>query len=79
MTRWTPISWRRVHLVRSDAVYFDPNGPVSWDLAMTYTPSGWRAVNWKNVADNYSDGMHIPVAHPGLTRLFGPSPDASRK
>jgi phenylpropionate dioxygenase-like ring-hydroxylating dioxygenase large terminal subunit len=32
-----------------------------------------RAVNWKNVADNYSDGMHITVAHPGLTRLFGHS------
>jgi phenylpropionate dioxygenase-like ring-hydroxylating dioxygenase large terminal subunit len=32
-----------------------------------------RAVNWKNVADNYSDGLHIPVAHPGLTRLFGRS------
>ncbi|HEX9965971.1 MAG TPA: aromatic ring-hydroxylating dioxygenase subunit alpha [Allosphingosinicella sp.] len=30
-----------------------------------------REVNWKNVADNYSDGLHIPVAHPGLTRLFG--------
>jgi len=30
-----------------------------------------RAVNWKNVGDNYSDGMHIAVAHPGLTRLFG--------
>ena len=30
-----------------------------------------RSVNWKNVADNYSDGLHIPVAHPGLTRLFG--------
>jgi phenylpropionate dioxygenase-like ring-hydroxylating dioxygenase large terminal subunit len=30
-----------------------------------------RAVNWKNVADNFSDGLHIPVAHPGLTRLFG--------
>lgn len=29
-----------------------------------------RAVNWKNVADNYGDGLHIPVAHPGLTRLF---------
>jgi phenylpropionate dioxygenase-like ring-hydroxylating dioxygenase large terminal subunit len=28
-------------------------------------------VNWKNVADNYSDGMHIDVAHPGLSRLFG--------
>ena len=32
-----------------------------------------RSVNWKNVADNYSDGMHIAVAHPGLTRLFGDS------
>jgi phenylpropionate dioxygenase-like ring-hydroxylating dioxygenase large terminal subunit len=30
-----------------------------------------RSVNWKNVADNYSDGLHIAVAHPGLTRLFG--------
>lgn len=29
-----------------------------------------RNVNWKNVADNYADGIHIPVAHPGLTRLF---------
>jgi phenylpropionate dioxygenase-like ring-hydroxylating dioxygenase large terminal subunit len=32
-----------------------------------------RKVNWKNVADNYSDGLHITVAHPGLTRLFGRS------
>ena len=30
-----------------------------------------RAVNWKVIADNYSDALHIPVAHPGLTRLFG--------
>jgi carnitine monooxygenase subunit len=30
-----------------------------------------RDVNWKNVADNYADGLHIAVAHPGLTRLFG--------
>jgi phenylpropionate dioxygenase-like ring-hydroxylating dioxygenase large terminal subunit len=30
-----------------------------------------RPVNWKNIADNYSDGLHIPVAHPGLSRLFG--------
>ena len=32
-----------------------------------------REVNWKNVGDNYSDGLHITVAHPGLTRLFGRS------
>ncbi|OYX71397.1 MAG: 2Fe-2S ferredoxin [Caulobacter sp. 32-67-35] len=30
-----------------------------------------RTVNWKNISDNYSDGLHIPIAHPGLTRLFG--------
>jgi phenylpropionate dioxygenase-like ring-hydroxylating dioxygenase large terminal subunit len=32
-----------------------------------------RDVNWKNVGDNYSDGLHIPAAHPGLSRLFGKS------
>jgi phenylpropionate dioxygenase-like ring-hydroxylating dioxygenase large terminal subunit len=32
-----------------------------------------RAVNWKNATDNYSDGLHIPVAHPGLARIFGRS------
>ncbi len=41
-----------------------PNGRV------TLRP---RAVNWKNVGDNYSDGLHIPVAHAGLTRLFARS------
>ena len=30
-----------------------------------------RTVNWKNVGDNYSDGLHIAVAHPGLKRLMG--------
>jgi carnitine monooxygenase subunit len=30
-----------------------------------------RALNWKTIADNYADGLHIPVGHPGLTRLFG--------
>jgi phenylpropionate dioxygenase-like ring-hydroxylating dioxygenase large terminal subunit len=30
-----------------------------------------RTLNWKTIADNYSDALHIPVGHPGLTRLFG--------
>ncbi|GBH29820.1 aromatic ring-hydroxylating oxygenase subunit alpha [Sphingobium xenophagum] len=30
-----------------------------------------RSVNWKNIGDNYSDGLHIGVAHPGLKRLMG--------
>ena len=32
-----------------------------------------RPLNWKTIADNYSDHLHIPVGHPGLTRLFGKS------
>ncbi|WP_037502595.1 aromatic ring-hydroxylating oxygenase subunit alpha [Sphingomonas jaspsi] len=32
-----------------------------------------RALNWKTIADNYSDHLHIPIGHPGLTRLFGRS------
>ena len=28
-----------------------------------------RHVNWKNVTDNYSDAMHITVAHPGSHAL----------
>jgi phenylpropionate dioxygenase-like ring-hydroxylating dioxygenase large terminal subunit len=30
-----------------------------------------RGLNWKTIADNYSDHLHIAVGHPGLTRLFG--------
>ena len=37
---------------------------------MTLRP---RALNWKTIADNYSDHLHIPVGHPGLSRLFGKS------
>ncbi|MEE8533617.1 MAG: SRPBCC family protein [Alphaproteobacteria bacterium] len=34
----------------------------------------WRKtidVDWKNVMDNFLEGYHIPVGHPGLYRLFG--------
>ena len=27
-------------------------------------------LNWKNVVDNYLEGYHIPVGHPGLLRLL---------
>jgi carnitine monooxygenase subunit len=29
------------------------------------------AANWKIVVDNFSEGYHIPVAHPALARLHG--------
>lgn len=57
------------------APYEDQIAPYAFDALralgrVTLRP---RDVNWKNVGDNYSDGLHIPVAHPGLTRLFGKS------
>jgi plastocyanin len=33
-----------VRLFQSNAKYFDPAGDVSWDVAMTATPSTWRPV-----------------------------------
>jgi phenylpropionate dioxygenase-like ring-hydroxylating dioxygenase large terminal subunit len=30
-----------------------------------------RPLNWKTIADNYSDHLHLAIGHPGLTRLFG--------
>jgi choline monooxygenase len=29
-----------------------------------------QPANWKVVVDNYLEGYHVPVAHPGLMRLF---------
>ena len=34
------------------------------------TLSGSQPANWKIVIDNYSEGYHIPVGHPGLMRLL---------
>jgi plastocyanin len=43
---WTDLkltrAGRTVELFRSRAKYFEPAGPVSWDVAMTATPSTWR-------------------------------------
>ena len=33
---------KRVHIFHSVAKYFDPKGPISWDMAMTRTKAGWR-------------------------------------
>jgi hypothetical protein len=33
---------RRAHLFRSHAKYYEPRGPVSWDMSMKATPPNWR-------------------------------------
>jgi len=36
------VTGNRVHLFKSAAHYFEPAGPVSWDVAMLSTPNDWR-------------------------------------
>ncbi len=36
-----------------------------------FAPSGdTQPANWKAIVDNYVEGYHIPIAHPGLMRLL---------
>jgi plastocyanin len=39
---WLNRGGQRVRLFRSEAHYWEPAGPVSWDMAMTATPPSWR-------------------------------------
>ncbi|HEY3773201.1 MAG TPA: aromatic ring-hydroxylating dioxygenase subunit alpha [Solirubrobacteraceae bacterium] len=32
--------------------------------------TGTQPANWKAVADNYLEGYHVPIAHPGLMRMY---------
>ncbi len=35
-----------------------------------FDEDGDQPANWKVVADNYLEGYHVPIAHPGLMRLY---------
>jgi len=41
----------------------EPRGNAVWQVDYE--------VDWKNVMDNFLEGYHVPVGHPGLYRLFG--------
>jgi hypothetical protein len=41
-SRAPDVKGNRVHLFRSSAKYWEPAGPVSWDMAMRVTPPSWR-------------------------------------
>ncbi|MEA2377167.1 MAG: choline monooxygenase [Thermoleophilaceae bacterium] len=40
------------------------------DLVPGRPLDGGQPANWKIVADNYLEGYHVPIAHPGLMRLY---------
>jgi phenylpropionate dioxygenase-like ring-hydroxylating dioxygenase large terminal subunit len=41
----------------------EPRGSTVWEVDYE--------VDWKNIMDNFLEGYHVPVGHPGLYRLFG--------
>jgi Rieske 2Fe-2S family protein len=44
-----------------------------WDIANLVPHrdyNGHQPANWKITADNYLEGYHVPIAHPGLMRLY---------
>jgi choline monooxygenase len=45
--------------------------PYRIETLESFAPSGGtQPANWKAVADNYLEGYHIPIAHPGLMRML---------
>jgi choline monooxygenase len=45
--------------------------PYRLETLRSFAPSGGtQPANWKVIADNYIEGYHIPIAHPGLMRML---------
>ena len=45
--------------------------PYRIETLTSFAPAGGtQPANWKVVADNYIEGYHIPIAHPGLMRML---------
>jgi Rieske 2Fe-2S family protein len=45
--------------------------PYRLETLTSFAPAGGtQPANWKVVADNYIEGYHIPIAHPGLMRML---------
>jgi hypothetical protein len=74
-----------VRIFRSRAHYFDPRGPVSWDLAMTHTPPGWRvhinkgdtlriSTTYDSSRSSWYEAMGIMVAYMSMGNSGGSDP-----
>ena len=45
--------------------------PYRIETLRSFAPAGGtQPANWKAIADNYLEGYHIPIAHPGLMRML---------
>ena len=66
---------------QSDAQYYDPNGPVSWDLSMTATDPDWRVAVHKGeqlrVSATYETQLASWYESMGIMVVWMAPPDAS--
>jgi choline monooxygenase len=57
----------------AELVPFASSTPISRRLARVPPEAdggGGQPANWKVVAENYMEGYHVPIAHPGLMRMY---------
>ena len=67
----TPLAESCAPLVEAVGRYCGPDlTPVGKARIHHKTGVERQPANWKVVVDNYLEGYHVPVAHPGLMRLF---------
>ena len=59
----------RVHVFDSDAKYFDPRGPISWDMAMFSSNEDWRVTGAGRRQARTAD--HLRDRHRFLARVDG--------
>src|SRR5690606_12529882 len=63
------------------APYADELAPYRFEEMKPLMPH-WHVpmrADWKNVMDNFLEGYHVPVGHPGLYRMFGTRYDVETK
>lgn len=72
-------------LFRSNAVYWDPAGPISWDMAMEATPANWRvhvrpgdtlriSATYETLKGDWYESMGIMVVWAALDSTAGADP-----
>ena len=87
---WTDLSVvrgnRAQRVFRSRANYYDPNGPVSWDLSMDHSPPDWRVGVRKGeklrISTTYDSARAATYEDMGIMLVFaadgyGPDPFAN--
>jgi Rieske 2Fe-2S family protein len=66
----TPLAQQLPGLAERIGRYLTDLAPITRDRIHDTAHAEVQPANWKVVFDNYLEGYHVPVAHPGLMRLL---------